>query len=1019
MSRIPRAHRSIVLAVVLAVLAPAPHALASSGGATLPALPLAFEPNLGQTDPRVKFLARSRGMTLFLTSTETVLLTRRCAVRMRLVGANRDAEPRGVDPLPGRHHSLIGRDPARWRVDAPTYARVRYRDVYPGVDLVYYGTEDRRLEYDFVVAPGTDPGVIRLAFDGVDRLRLDAGGDLVLHVGDTSLRFGAPRIYQTSPGGRRAVAGAWSLMGARTAAFRIGAYDRREALVIDPTVALATYVGGSGTDQAFAIALGNDGSVFVTGNTTSVNFPTTVGSLAPSARGGVDAFVVRLDGMFASSLYSTFIGGSGDDAGRGIAVDTLGNAYVTGFTTSPDFPTTPGSFQSTRPAGEAAGVADAFVVKLNPQGSALVYGTYLGGTASDVGLAIALDTTGTAYVTGGTLSADFPATLGAAQPTPGGDRDAFVARLSSAGTVLLFSTFVGGAGTDVGNAITIDVTGAAYVTGSTACAAAPCSTGTDFPTTPGVLGALRPPGEPPGVTDAFVVKLGPLGLLVYSTFLGGSGADEGLGIVVDAGGDAIVTGGTASANFPSTAGFPPFTGALQAFLTKLDPAASSVLFSRSVPTSTTPTGQARDALPTVPSLALGISQDTGGRLYLAGSEFRGGAAQTDAFVIQFSPAGTSPTAEFFVGGTGDDFGLALVVDALGNNAFLTGQTSSAAGLATAGVAQPTFGGGVDGFVAKVSGFNGGLTDESGSTSGCFIATAAFGSALAREVSVLRAFRDHILVRSAAGRAFVRVYYRLSPPIARVVERHETLRAVARSTLHPLIVVARISLTSPRKAFVGFALAWSALVALIVMLAFAHRSATSRRGVFAATFVVALSLTFAAGLLDLEQPADSPIASSPAPAPPSLTARTPSADPRSETADVNAPATRQEVRRPAAIERPAVEHHEIDVKRVEQWLLAPGTARVRPTVYSGQLGVQIESGLADGVLTSEGFTVTEPKAAAELGIASGDRIVSINGYPPAGGAFVSFVLMQRDPDRKTIKIQLDRAGVRMQRSMTVR
>jgi hypothetical protein len=1018
-SRIPRAHRSIVLAVVLAVLAPAPHALASSGGATLPALPLAFEPNLGQTDPRVKFLARSRGMTLFLTSTETVLLTRRCAVRMRLVGANRDAEPRGVDPLPGRHHSLIGRDPARWRVDAPTYARVRYRDVYPGVDLVYYGTEDRRLEYDFVVAPGTDPGVIRLAFDGVDRLRLDAGGDLVLHVGDTSLRFGAPRIYQTSPGGRRAVAGAWSLMGARTAAFRIGAYDRREALVIDPTVALATYVGGSGTDQAFAIALGNDGSVFVTGNTTSVNFPTTVGSLAPSARGGVDAFVVRLDGMFASSLYSTFIGGSGDDAGRGIAVDTLGNAYVTGFTTSPDFPTTPGSFQSTRPAGEAAGVADAFVVKLNPQGSALVYGTYLGGTASDVGLAIALDTTGTAYVTGGTLSADFPATLGAAQPTPGGDRDAFVARLSSAGTVLLFSTFVGGAGTDVGNAITIDVTGAAYVTGSTACAAAPCSTGTDFPTTPGVLGALRPPGEPPGVTDAFVVKLGPLGLLVYSTFLGGSGADEGLGIVVDAGGDAIVTGGTASANFPSTAGFPPFTGALQAFLTKLDPAASSVLFSRSVPTSTTPTGQARDALPTVPSLALGISQDTGGRLYLAGSEFRGGAAQTDAFVIQFSPAGTSPTAEFFVGGTGDDFGLALVVDALGNNAFLTGQTSSAAGLATAGVAQPTFGGGVDGFVAKVSGFNGGLTDESGSTSGCFIATAAFGSALAREVSVLRAFRDHILVRSAAGRAFVRVYYRLSPPIARVVERHETLRAVARSTLHPLIVVARISLTSPRKAFVGFALAWSALVALIVMLAFAHRSATSRRGVFAATFVVALSLTFAAGLLDLEQPADSPIASSPAPAPPSLTARTPSADPRSETADVNAPATRQEVRRPAAIERPAVEHHEIDVKRVEQWLLAPGTARVRPTVYSGQLGVQIESGLADGVLTSEGFTVTEPKAAAELGIASGDRIVSINGYPPAGGAFVSFVLMQRDPDRKTIKIQLDRAGVRMQRSMTVR
>ena len=985
----------------------------------MPALPLSFEPNLGQTDPRVKFLARSRGMTLFLTSTETVLLTKRCAVRMRLVGANRDAEARGVDLLPGRHHSLIGRDLARWRVDAPTYARVRSRDVYPGVDVLYYGTEDRQLEYDFVVAPGADPGVIRLAFDGVDRLRLDAAGDLVLHVGGTSLRFGKPHVYQTSPEGRRAVAAAWSLTDARSAGFRLGAYDTREALVIDPTVALATYVGGSGTDQAFAIALGNDGSVFVTGNTTSVNFPTTVGSLASSARGGVDAFVVRLDSMFASSLYSTFIGGSGDDAGRGIAVDALGNAYVTGFTTSPDFPTTPGSFQPTRPAGEAAGVADAFVVKLNPQGSALVYGTYLGGTASDVGLAIAVDTTGTAYVTGGTLSADFPVTLGASQPTPGGDRDAFVARLSSAGTALLFSTFVGGAGTDVGNAITIDVTGAAYVTGSTTCAAAPCSTGTDFPTTPGVSGALRPPGEPPGVTDAFVVKLGPLGLLVYSTFLGGSGADEGLGIVVDAGGNAIVTGGTASANFPSTAGFPPFIAALQAFLTKLDPAASSVLFSRPVPTSTTPTGQTRDALPTVPSLALGISQDTGGRLYLAGSEFRGGAAQTDAFVIQFSPAGTSPTAEFFVGGTGDDFGLALVVDAPGNNVFLTGQTSSVAGLATAGVVQPTFGGGVDGFVAKVSGFNGGLTDESGSTSGCFIATAAFGSPLAHEVSVLRAFRDHILARSATGRAFVRAYYRLSPAIARVVARHETLRAVARSTLHPLIVVARISLASPRKAFVGFALAWSALVALIVMLAFAHRSTAARRGVFAATFVVALSLTVAAGLLDLDRPAGSPPAPSPAPAAPSVTALSRSREPRSEPAEVEVPATRQDVPRPAAIQQPEVEHHEIDVRRVEQWLLAPGTARVRPTVYSGQLGVQIESGLADGVLTTEGFTVTEPKAAAELGIASGDRIVSINGYPPAGGAFASFVLMQRDPDRNTIKIQLDRAGVRMQRSMTLR
>jgi beta-propeller repeat-containing protein len=1012
--RMLRGRRSIVLAVLLVVVVQAPPAVASSASSTFHALPFSFEPNLGQTDPRVKFLARSRGMTLFLTSTEAVLLTTRCAVRMRLIGANQESEVHGLDPLPGRHHWLIGRDPSQWRTDTPTYARVRYRDVYRGVDLVYYGTEGRELEYDFVVAPGADPGVVRLAFEGVDRLRVDANGDLVLDVGETPLRFGKPRVYQASSAGRRSVAGAWRLEDNRTVGFRIGTYDTREALVIDPTVALATYVGGGGTDQAFAIALGNDGTVFVTGNTTSANFPTTAGSLEPAARGGIDAFVVRLDSTFTTSLYSTFIGGSGDDAGRGIAVDTLGNAYVTGFTTSTDFPTTPGSFQPNRPAGEAAGVADAFVVKVNPLGTALVYGTYLGGTASDVGLAIALDPTGSAYVTGGTFSPDFPVTFGVSQPVPGGDRDAFVARLDRGGTVLLYSTLLGGAGTDVGNAIAVDTTGAAYATGSTTCATAPCSTATDFPTTPGVAAPLRPPGEAAGVTDVFVTKLSPAGLRVYSTYLGGTGADEGLGIVVDAVGDAIVTGGTASANFPITAGFAPFTGALQAFLTKLDPAASAVMFSRSVPTSTSIAGQSRDALPAAPSLALGISQDSGGRLYLAGSEVRGGVPQTDAFVIQFSPAGTSSTAEFFVGGLGDDFGLALAVDSPGNNVFLTGQTTSSSGLATAGVVQPAFAGAVDGFVAKVSGFNPALTDESGSTSGCFIATAAFGSPLAREVSVLRALRDQILVRSTAGRAVVRMYYRASPPLARVIERHETLRAVVRAGLHPVIVVAGLSLASPRRTFVGLAVLWSTIVALIVMLAFAHGSATGRRGAFVVTFVVALSLTFAAGLLDLERDAASPIATSGAPTAPSTTAQH-----RSPIDERGAALVQRVVPRPAAIEPPHVEHYDIDIKRMGQWLLAPGAARVRPTVYSGQLGFQIESDLADGVLTTDGFTVTEPKVAAALGITSGDRILTINGYPPAGGAFASFLLMQRDPDRKTIEVELDRGGIRMQRSMSIR
>jgi hypothetical protein len=435
-----KARRAVVLAVLPVILAVTPPALAAGLSPALRGLPFSFEPNLGQTDPRVKFLARSRGMTLFVTSTEAVFLTTRCAVRMRLVGASSAAEIQGVDPLPGRSHSFVGRDPGRWRVNAPTYARVRSRDVYRGIDLVYYGTEDRQLEYDFVVAPGADPRAIRLAFDGVDRLQLDDNGDLVLRVGETRLRLGKPLVYQMSAEGRRSISGAWTLDDANTVRFRLGSYDRSEMLVIDPTVALATYVGGSAADQAFGTALGSDGSVFLTGNTTSADFPTTMGSFQPSTGGGVDAFVVRLDSAFTSRIYSTFLGGSGDDAGRSIAVDAAGNAYVTGFTTSGDFPTTPGAAQATRPAGEPAGVADAFVVKLNPLGSALVYGTDLGGTASDVGLGIAIDSAGSAYVTGGTFSTDFPVTFAAAQPILGGGRDAFVTRLDSTGTLFVYST---------------------------------------------------------------------------------------------------------------------------------------------------------------------------------------------------------------------------------------------------------------------------------------------------------------------------------------------------------------------------------------------------------------------------------------------------------------------------------------------------------------------------------------------------------------------------------------------------
>src|SRR2546426_3342474 len=458
-------------------------------------LSFSFEPNLGQSDARVKFLARTRGLTVFLTATDTVLSTGRTAVRMRLVGANSAARIQGLDELPGRSHSFIGRDPSRWRTNVPTYARVAYRDIYPGIDLVYYGTQERQLEYDFVVGPGADPRAIRLMFDGVDRLELNGTGDLVLHVGETSLRFGKPLVYQRSEGARREVAGRWAFENRTTVGFHVGRYDARRPLVIDPTIALATYVGGTGTDEAFAIAIDASANVYLTGNTSSLDFPRSMGAFQTTLRGTSDAFVVKLNSAFTALTYSTYLGGTGDDAGRGIAVDASGNAYVTGFTDSADFPTTAGAFQTA-----FGGVRDAFVVKLNTAGSARVYATYLGGSLSDVGLGIAIDTAGNAYVTGGTLSTNFPTAGGVSQTTSGGDRDAFVTKLNAAGMVLAYSTYLGGAGTDVGNAIAIDATGAAYITGSTTCAVvgAACVLAADFPTTAG--GVPPPPparGAPP------------------------------------------------------------------------------------------------------------------------------------------------------------------------------------------------------------------------------------------------------------------------------------------------------------------------------------------------------------------------------------------------------------------------------------------------------------------------------------------------------------------------------------------
>jgi len=983
-------------------------------------LPLGFEPNRGQTDRRVKFLARGQGLTLFLESADAVLVTRGAAIRMQLLGANPDSDPQGLDELPGRVHSFIGRDPRKWRTDAPTYARVRYRAVYPGIDLVYYGARQQRLEYDFVVAPGADPRTIRLGFEGVDRFEVGRDGDLLLHVGDAALRFARPLVYQTVGGARREIPGEWVREGAFTVGFKIAAYDLSVPLVIDPVVSLATYFGGAGTDQAFGIALDSAGNVYLTGNTTSINFPTTTGSVAPTRPGGIDAFVVKLDPALSAVLFSTYLGGTtGDDAGRAIAISNLG-INVTGFTNSSDFPTTSGAFQPTFGGGLCSGVPcnDAFLVQLNFAGSALFYATYLGGSGSDVGLGITVkEVSGfgqlpgqglcsCVYVTGGTFSTNFP-TIRALQssPTPGGSREAFVAVFEMFEQGVEFITLLGGAGDDVGNAIAADGTGAAWVTGSTAS--------TNFPVTAGALRTTF--GGPAGGTDAFVTKIDKFGALLYSTYLGGSASDEGLDITVDNCGNAYVTGVTSSANFPATGTF-TFSGATQAFLSKIDPT-GILLVSRAVPTGSLDT-TARD--PGGPSISVGIARDGAGNIYIAGSEARcvglGCAPQTDAFVVSLDPAATNA---IFVGGSADDFGLGLAVDSKGN-VFLTGDTTSADFPVTPGVVQGVFGGGTDAFVVKIEGLGaGGTLGASGSCGGgsggnssgggsgpCFIATAAFGTPMASEVDVLRGFRDSTLLPHKTGRVAVAAYNWLGPPLARVIARSETLKALVRTGLRPIISIASLLRGRAALAFYLVVSAGSLMAAAIVTVALARCAGLARRRAIVTALVIALTLTVSVALLDQPNHVRSPSS-------------------RGAAVDRGRrPERRIEARTGTrAATRPVGEVSQIDPDRYAVSLGSPAgwlpsiadSVEVRPAFA----GFRITSEIGDGILTAEGLVVTDPKWSASIGLEPGDRVRAINGHPPAGGAFLALIKLRRDPDSGAIHLDIERGGQKLERVVVIR
>jgi hypothetical protein len=678
--------------------------------------PLAFEVNRGQSDARVKFASRGEEYSWFFTSTDAVLALRGSTVSMRLVGAN-DAPPMsGVDELPGKVNYFRGNDPAKWWTNVPTYAKVRYQGVYRGIDLVYYGNQGR-LEYDLILAPGADVRAIRLAFGGVDDLDLDAQGNLLLHAGNEVIVKKKPRIYQEVDGVQRDIPGRYirdhetkapsSFTG--LVGFEVESYDRTRPLVIDPVFAYSTYLGGSSGEIGAGIAVDAAGNAYIVGNTLSCNFPSTPGSFQPACNptpgNNADVFVTKLNPSGSALIYSTYLAGSADDAGRGFAVDAAGSVYVTGYTGSNDFPVTAGAFQTKR--GDAAPTTpDAFVTKLNAAGSALVYSSFLGGFGPDFGHGIALDSSGNAYVVGSTFfGALFPTTSGAFQRVSHSE-DYFVTKVNPGGSALVYSTLLGGSGDENSRAhwgsVAVDGAGNAYVTGDT--------TSSDFPTT---AGAFQGCGSASFYdTAAFVTKLNTAGsALVYSTCLSGSGSEGGHGIAVDSTGNAYVTGDTGSKDFPTTPG--AFQTAksqtVDGFITKLNPIGTRVVY------STYLTG----------GFGWAIAVDASGNAFVAGdapptsapnylplvNPLQSTHSSSDGFVAELSATGAALSFSTYLGSKwGIDIVYGIAVHRSGD-VYVAGQTWTMDPITepledplfpTVNPFQASFGGVIDAFVARIS-----------------------------------------------------------------------------------------------------------------------------------------------------------------------------------------------------------------------------------------------------------------------------------------------------------------------------
>jgi uncharacterized protein (TIGR03437 family) len=658
------------------------------GAVTQPDLPLAFEANKGQFDASVKYLAHGKNHDLLLTSTGAVLVNGTGATQMRLAGA-RSSRIEATDQLPGLANYFIGSDRSRWRTHVPTYSRIVYRGVYPGIDQIYYGSRGE-LEYDFIVAPEARPDTIQLEFRGASRVQIEDSGDLVVTTAAGVFRHRKPVVYQVIGGDLRAVSGSYLRKGRNRVGFHVGSYDRSHPLVIDPVMQFSMFVGGAAFEQLYGATLDTAGNIYLTGVTTSPNFSLNAPHATGNTLGWANAFVVKLNPTASSVLYTTYFGGRYNEAGYSVAVDAAGNAYVAGTTNSDDLPVTPGAYQSKFLGGflpnDIGVVGDGFVAKIDPSGDTLLYLTYLGGPNAEVVYDMAIDSAGNAYVVGSTKSVTFPITPDAAMRY-GGDVDGFLAKLNSTGTALLYSTFIGGSGTDGVNRIVLDSAENIYLTGI-------CSL--IFPTTSGAYQKVNA-----GSGDAFVMKLNTAGKVVFSTLLGAQAIDNGEAIAVDAQGNVYVAGATSSVTFPVQAGAAPAVvpGPASLFVSKFDPTGATLLYTKILG------GQKKMYNP-----AIAVAAD--GSLFLAAATDSSDIATTpDALqtklkgaenlvVAKLNPAGTAFSFLSYLGGQGMEFPGRIMLDPAGN-LIIAGTTSSGDFPVKGPLGQIYNGGTGDAFVTKL------------------------------------------------------------------------------------------------------------------------------------------------------------------------------------------------------------------------------------------------------------------------------------------------------------------------------